>query len=175
VGGQNLPTYATDFHVYSLEWTAEKLVFAVDGVEHFTYNPADKNPETWPFDAEQYLLFNVAILPSIAPDFTSSAMEVDYVRIYQESPVAATSPQKSTVRYFPNPVEDTLTIELGIAVAGPVHIRLFDSSGRVLKSISEEASQGTVLLRNWGSLPSGAYQVQVRWGQQQSAFKVVKY
>jgi beta-glucanase (GH16 family) len=175
VGGQNLPTYATDFHVYSLEWTAEKLVFAVDGVEHFTYNPADKNPETWPFDAEQYLLFNVAILPSIAPDFTSSAMEVDYVRIYQESPVAATSPQKSTVRYFPNPVEDTLTIELGTAVAGPVHIQIFDSSGRVLKSISEKASQGTVLLRNWGSLPSGAYQVQVRWGQQQSAFKVVKY
>lgn len=174
VGGQNLPTYATDFHVYSLEWTAEKLVFAVDGVEHFTYNPADKNPETWPFDAEQYLLFNVAILPSIAPDFTSSAMEVDYVRIYQESPVAVTSPQKSTVRYFPNPVEDTLTIELGTTVADPVHIRIFDSSGRALKSVSETASQGTVLLQGWDRLPSGTYQVQVQWGQQRSAFSVVK-
>ena len=173
VGGQHLPAYATDFHVYSLEWTAEKLVFAVDGVEHFTYNPADKNPETWPFDAEQYLLFNVAILPSIAPDFTSSTMEVDYVRIYQQSPVSATSPQKSIVRYFPNPVEDTLTIELGKAVTSPVHIRLFDSSGRVLKSVSEKANEGTVVLRNWNRLPPGIYQVQLGWGQQQATFTVV--
>lgn len=174
VGEQNLPTYASEFHVYSLEWTAEKLVFAVDGTEHFTYNPADKNGATWPFDAEQYFLFNVAILPSIAPDFTSSAMEVDYIRVYQQTPVAATVVSKPNIRYFPNPVEDTLTIELGSTATGPVNIRLFDSSGRVVKTVSEKANEGIVTLRGWEQLPSGNYQVQVQWGQQQSAFSIMK-
>jgi beta-glucanase (GH16 family) len=173
VGEQYLPTYASEFHVYSLEWTAEKLVFAVDGTEHFTYDPADKNADTWPFDAEQYFLFNVAILPTIAPDFTSSAMEVDYIRVYQQTPVAATVVSKPKIRYFPNPVEDTLTIELGSTVTGTVNIRLFDSSGRVVKTVSEGANEGIVTLRGWEQLPSGTYQVQVQWEQKQSSFSIV--
>lgn len=174
VGGQNIPTVSTAFHVYSLEWTAEKLVFAVDGIEHFTYNPEVKNAATWPFDAEMYLLLNVAILPSIAPAFTSSAMEIDYVRVYQEGPVPTISTVMAEAKHHPNPVEDTLTIELGPSINGPVQISLFDSSGRLVKSLSERANEGTVTLRGWEPLPSGTYQVQVQWGQQRTAFSVVK-
>jgi len=59
------------------------MVFSVDGVVHYTYNPAIKDASTWPFDAPQYLLFNVAMQPSIDPNFTQSSMEIDYVRVYQ--------------------------------------------------------------------------------------------
>lgn len=83
LGGQTIPTASTAFHIYTLVWTAEKMVFSVDGVEHYTYNPTVKNSNTWPFDAEQYLLLNLAIQGNITSGFTQGAMEVDYVRVYQ--------------------------------------------------------------------------------------------
>jgi beta-glucanase (GH16 family) len=83
LGGQTIGTASSEFHVYSLDWTAEKMVFSVDNVVHYTYNPTIKNASTWPFDAEQYLLLNIAIEPSIYSNFTQAAMEIDYVRVYQ--------------------------------------------------------------------------------------------
>ena len=82
-GGQTIPTASSEMHTYTLVWTAEKLVFSVDNVVHYTYNPPVKNSSTWPFDSEQYLLLNLAIAPDIIPNFTESAMEIDYVRVYQ--------------------------------------------------------------------------------------------
>lgn len=85
-GAQNLADVSTEFHLYSLEWTSEKMIFAVDGVEHYTYNPAIKNSSTWPFDAKQFIILNVAMGGSwfsIDPNFVSSTMEIDYVRVYQ--------------------------------------------------------------------------------------------
>ena len=83
LGGQVVATASSQFHIYTLDWTAEKMVFSVDGIVHYTYNPTIKNANTWPFDSEQYLLLNLAILPSISQNYTSSTMEVDYIRIYQ--------------------------------------------------------------------------------------------
>ena len=81
-GSQYISTATTSFHIYTLDWTAERMVFAVDGIEHYTYNPVEKNADTWPFDADQFLLLNVAIESGIDPNFVESAMEVDYVRVY---------------------------------------------------------------------------------------------
>ena len=82
-GGQSIATVSSQFHLYSLEWTPEKMIFSVDGNVHYTYNPVEKNSNTWPFNADQYLLLNIAIESSIASSFVESAMEIDYVRIYQ--------------------------------------------------------------------------------------------
>ena len=82
-GGQTIPTASSAFHVYALEWTEEKMVFSVDDVVHYTYNPAVKNADTWPFDDDQYIILNIAIEPGIDPAFTQSTMEIDYVRVYQ--------------------------------------------------------------------------------------------
>ena len=72
-----------------MDWTADRMVFSVDGNVHYTYTPATKNADTWPFDSEQYLLLNVAIESRISASFDESQMEVDYVRVY--SPDAAPS------------------------------------------------------------------------------------
>jgi len=82
-GGQTISTVSSTFHLYALEWTEEKMVFSVDDVVHYTYNPAIKNADTWPFDNDQYIILNIAIQPSIDQAFTQSAMEIDYVRVYQ--------------------------------------------------------------------------------------------
>jgi len=82
-GGQTIPTASTTFHTYAMEWTEEEMVFSVDGVVHYTYNPAIKNSDTWPFDTDQYIILNIAVQPSIDPAFNQSAMEIDYIRVYQ--------------------------------------------------------------------------------------------
>jgi hypothetical protein len=87
LGSQTLADVSTAFHVYAVEWTSDRMIFSVDGKVHYTYNPATKNSSTWPFDAKQFLILNVAMGGSfggaIDPDFISSTMEIDYVRVYQ--------------------------------------------------------------------------------------------
>ena len=82
-GGQSIATVSSQFHTYALEWTEEEMVFSVDDVVHYTYNPSPKDSSTWPFVADQYILLNIAIEPSIAGSFVQSTMEIDYVRVYQ--------------------------------------------------------------------------------------------
>lgn len=80
---QTIAGVSNNFHVYAVDWNAQRITFSVDGINHFTYSPNTKNQFTWPFDAEQYLLLNIAIEPSVTSSFMQSAMEIDYVRVYQ--------------------------------------------------------------------------------------------
>lgn len=85
-GSQTIDDVSTAFHVYSVEWDDYEIIFAVDGNVHYTYNPASKTDETWPYDANQFIILNVAMGGSwfeIDPNFESSSMEIDYVRVYQ--------------------------------------------------------------------------------------------
>lgn len=81
-GGQYISTATSKFHVYEMDWNSERIIFSVDGVEHYRYDPVVKDSSTWPYDAEQYLLLNIAIEPTIASSFNQSEMEIDYVRVY---------------------------------------------------------------------------------------------
>ncbi|MEL6561438.1 MAG: glycoside hydrolase family 16 protein [Bacteroidota bacterium] len=83
LGGRKIEEASDQFHIYSLDWSPEKMVFSIDGIVHYTYQPKMKNKKTWPFDEEYYLLLNVAVEHDIDPNFEQSAMVVDYLRIYQ--------------------------------------------------------------------------------------------
>lgn len=86
-GSQFVNGVTSEFHVYELEWTAEKMVFSVDGAVHYTYQPNVQNSSTWPFNADQFIILNIAmggnLGGNIDPNFVSSTMEIDYVRVYQ--------------------------------------------------------------------------------------------
>lgn len=118
-GGQIIPTASTEFQVYKLVWTEEKMIFSVNGNVHYIYNPEVKNPNNWPFDADQYILLNFAIQPSIDPDFTEDDMEIDYVRIYQEAPLSVieeTSQKK--IEVYPNPAENEVNLKVNDDLIG---------------------------------------------------------
>ena len=89
----------TDYHVYSMNWSPFQITFLLDGVAFYTYNPAVKTPSNWPFNAEQYLLLNIAmggVAGTILPDFTQAAMVIDYVRVYQNTTVDNQPPTNFT-------------------------------------------------------------------------------
>jgi beta-glucanase (GH16 family) len=83
VGGQKIEGASNKFHIYTLDWSREKIVFSVDGVQHFEYEPSIKNADTWPYDSDYYIILNIAIEPDIDPEFTESAMQIDYIRVFQ--------------------------------------------------------------------------------------------
>jgi beta-glucanase (GH16 family) len=83
IGGQNIKGASAKFHNYVLEWSKEKMIFSIDGVEHYKYQPTIKNSDTWPYDSDYYIILNIAIEPDIDPNFVESPMVVDYIRVYQ--------------------------------------------------------------------------------------------
>jgi beta-glucanase (GH16 family) len=92
-GGQFvLPTgtFATDFHVFRLDWEGTAIRWFVDDhLYHTTTNwQSGRNPFPAPFDQRFHLLLNLAVggdWPG-KPDSTTvfpQQMVVDYVRIYR--------------------------------------------------------------------------------------------
>ena len=82
-------SYADDFHVYEVRWEPNKISWYVDDVYLFHVTPDDYPSEyTWPFNtSEWFLMINLAIDqdgPNAETQFPSQ-IEVDWVRVYQES------------------------------------------------------------------------------------------
>ena len=82
-GTTTVETASTEFHTYSMEWSPERIVFLVDDEVFHTYvNSSDS-----PFNQDFFLILNVAMGGTfggeIDPAFTESAMEIDYVKVYQ--------------------------------------------------------------------------------------------
>lgn len=73
----------SEFHIYSMEWSPERIVFLVDGEVYHTYaNSGDS-----PFNKDFFLIVNLAMGGTfggaIDPDFDEAALVVDYIRVYQ--------------------------------------------------------------------------------------------
>ncbi len=99
IGGTIANNLGTDFHIYSMNWSPNQISFLLDGVVFYTYNPTVKNASNWPFNAEQYLLLNIAmggVAGTIPSNFTQATMEVDYVRVYQNTTVDTQAPTNFT-------------------------------------------------------------------------------
>lgn len=174
-GGQTIPTASSEFHVYTLEWSSEKMVFSVDDVVHYTYNPSTKDSDTWPFDTEQYLLLNIAIQPSIAQSFTQSAMEIDYVRVYQESVLAVSEETNSNkIKFYPNPVNNTLNINLGNISNQEVALQIVDISGRTIYN-NQHFIKDNKLSYDTSVLNSGMYFLKLTFNNgTTNSFKFIK-
>jgi len=175
LGGQTVPTASTDFHVYAMEWTPQKMVFSVDGVIHYTYNPPVKDNSTWPFDADQYLLLNVAIQSVIDPNFTQSAMEIDYVRVYQETPVSTAKVDHSlNQNYYPNPVVSELNITIEHADAQNVALKIYNMNGKLIKTYNKTVNNNNISLDNLHNLSGGMYMVLYVLDNKHYSFKFLK-
>ena len=139
VGGQYISNASTQFNVYTLEWTPEQMIFSVNGYVHYTYNPNPQNSETWPFDAPQYLLMNIAIESSITSSFTETEMEIDYVRVYEASTLsnqAETVPDHlSLLQNYPNPFNPVTTLRYELSQESFVKITIYDMLGNVVNNL----------------------------------------
>jgi beta-glucanase (GH16 family) len=80
--------FSQEFHVFSINWEENKIVWLMDDQPFFQLTPADIIPAPWPFNLEHHFLFNVAVGGNWPGNPNSTTvfpqhMLVDYVRVFQ--------------------------------------------------------------------------------------------
>jgi beta-glucanase (GH16 family) len=152
VVGNNI---AENYHIYSMNWSPNQISFLVDNVVFYTYNPAVKTLNNWPFDAEQYLLLNIAmggVAGTIPSSFTETSMVIDYVRVYQNTTIDSQSPTNftaslgtisgSTVELLLKASDDSGTVNYTIS-NGSKSLTTFGTSGVTKSFIFDNLTSNT--------------------------------
>jgi len=172
LGGQTIGTVSSQYHTYTLEWSAQRMIFSVDNVVHYIYNPAIINASTWPFDAPQYILLNIAIEPSISNNFIQSSMDIDYVRVYQQSPLAIpTQVALNDVVVYPNPVTNSATIQINEELIG-VQAKLYSILGQELNSFVLREKQTALDISQY---QQGIYLIRIEKESGSKTLEIVKH
>ena len=83
-----IPGAESDFHLYAIEWTTDRVDFFVDDIQYYTFYNENNGYQTWPFDQPFYIILNMAVGGGWVGHPTASSifpavMQVDYVRVYQ--------------------------------------------------------------------------------------------
>lgn len=87
-----VPDFNKEFHIYAIDWTAEKIDFFIDGQKYFTFDNTGKDYKEWPFDQPFHLILNIAVggnwggQKGVDSTIWPQRMEVDYVRVYDRKP-----------------------------------------------------------------------------------------
>jgi beta-glucanase (GH16 family) len=171
-GGQIIPTASSAFHLYELIWTSEKMVFSVDGIVHYTYNPETKNSSTWPYDSEQYFLLNIAIQQGgTQASYTESTMEIDYVRVYQEATASVSEINNLlNIKLFPNPVNDKLNIQFPLGL-GEIKGTIYSLTGQKIQAFIQNSLKKTIEIYN---LSDGIYFLKLETEKGTYTHKIIK-
>jgi beta-glucanase (GH16 family) len=80
---------STQYHVYRLDWTPEKITGYIDNELIFTNVNEGTDYKAWPFDQRFHLLLNIAVggdwggAKGIDENVFPASMLVDYVRFYK--------------------------------------------------------------------------------------------
>jgi beta-glucanase (GH16 family) len=139
----------TGYHIYSMDWYADKYVFFVDGKEQWRSTgggicnqpgyvkvTAEISTEDWAIN--QWWSNDPA--KATYPD----SFKVDYVRVYAFGangfPTSTNSiPQNKTLKLYPNPVNESITLNLPEAVSEieKLDISIINLTGQVVKTFNQ--------------------------------------
>lgn len=81
--------FSEEYHVFTLLWEQDLLVWYLDEEEFFRITPSDVTSTAYPFNGSFFFIFNVAVGGNWPgnPDATTvfpQEMEIDYIRVFQE-------------------------------------------------------------------------------------------
>lgn len=88
-GSTSLPTCTTEFHVYSLEWSENRLDWYIDGRKKWTVVKNSNTWRGWPYNRDFYMIMNTAFGGSwggqkgVDLEALPITFEIDYIRIFQ--------------------------------------------------------------------------------------------
>lgn len=154
-GGIQASDIAQNYHIYSMNWSPNQITFLLDNVAFYTYNPAVKNANTWPFNLNQYLLLNIAMggfAGTIPTNFTQASMLIDYIRVYQNTAIDTQAPTNfiasvgaitgSSVELLMNANDNSGTIAYTISYSGGT-FTVYNPSGNQKSVVIPNLSSNT--------------------------------
>lgn len=152
------------YHKYSLIWTEDVVQILLDDNVFFER----QNNNELPYDNPHYILLNIAmggnlgLLPGteIPESFNDAIMEIDYVRVYQQSPLSLNaSGQISKASISPNPAQNMVKVSLNSDELIK-NIQLFDVTGKLILNQNNINKSSTNLYVS--DLNSGLYIVVIK-------------
>jgi len=179
MNGQNFhiekvyPGLPNDFHVYSIEWTSEKIKFFFDGAQYWTFSSLSVDPANYPFNNPFYIILNLAIGGTMGGAVDNSIFPqkllVDYVRVYRDinavnDPSSKQQPVVSTL------VSDNLNIQIPENQRNN-KIIIYDLNG---KTIRQQNTSERELNINVSDLTKGVYIVKIVSEKNIYTSKVIK-
>lgn len=154
-GGIQASDIAQNYHIYSMNWSPNQITFLLDNVAFYTYNPAVKNANTWPFNLDQYLLLNIAMggfAGTIPTNFTQASMLIDYIRVYQNTAIDTQAPTNfiasvgaitgSSVELLMNANDNSGTIAYTVSYSGGT-FTVYNPSGNQKSVVIPNLSSNT--------------------------------
>jgi beta-glucanase (GH16 family) len=182
--------FHSEFHDFALEWEEGVMRWYVDSTLYQTLDQGDwfttGHSFPAPFNKRFHLLINLAVggnWPGF-PDGTTfpQSFIIDYVRVYQRVETAinpeneAASPRFGLRQNNPNPFAPHTRITYSTPFQGPVSIEVFDSLGRLVRTlVGEEKLPGTYGIDfDASSLPSGLYSYRLKAGNQVEVKQMVR-
>jgi beta-glucanase (GH16 family) len=160
-----------NFHLYALEWTSNTMKIYFDDIlvnEMNTFAP---------FNQDFFILLNLAmggnLGGNIDPNFSQDRMEIDYVRVYQQSTLsdAEFSFDNQRINISPNPVEEVLTIVTSFKNE-TVKLIISDVTGREVMNQVVHMKDGMIQV-DATSFLSGLYFGRLYFGDTKN--KVIKF
>ena len=118
-----------NFHLYALEWTSNSMKIYFDDILVNEMNTLT------PFNQDFFILLNLAmggnLGGNIDPNFTQDRMEIDYVRVYQQSSLGIMDQNyvNQRIHILPNPVKEVLNIDTSFENES-IKLIISDVSGR---------------------------------------------
>ena len=76
------------FHIYTVNWTRNKIEFFIDNKWVYTFAPENKTEKVWPFNKPFYVLLNLAIGgnfggPEVDNTIFPQKFVIDYIKVYK--------------------------------------------------------------------------------------------
>lgn len=147
------------FHLYSLIWTENIIQILLDDMVFFER----QNTDDIPYDNLHYILLNIAMGGNlggeIPANFTEDVMEIDYVRVYQQSNLGLDQSVVKTFTIYPNPTSNLVQIKLR-----PIdlisNLSVVDATGKLV--IKRNDINTTKITLDVSSLNSGVYIVRIQ-------------
>jgi len=103
-------------------------------------------------------------------------MEIDYVRVYQESTTSTNeriSPQ--SLNYYPNPIDDELTIDLEKDIQRKIDVTIFNLEGKLIKTLSPTINGRQMRIEQLGDLTKGVYLLKFQLDKENYSVKFLKH
>lgn len=149
----------TQWHVYGLEWSAEKITWTADGVKFF--ETSIQSASRTEFQQSFFFLLNLAIggtWPGSPNATTVFPMEmlVDFVRVYKKVIAGTDELEEESFFISPNPILDEVTIKN--TTNEPVTYRIFTAEGKEVYTAAFAGESSSIDL---SFLTAGTYTIQL--------------
>ena len=137
-----------EFHIYSLIWTENVIKILLDDVVFFER----ENTQEIPYDNHHYLLLNIAmggnLGGAIPSDFNNATMEIDYVRVYEESSLSTSNSTLNELIIYPNPTKDRLILKTPSHLIGS-NVNMYSTLGQSLSNFTLDKANTTIDLSSF--------------------------